>query len=354
MDQEFVQFVLLQGLLTPEQIQLCRKLQQRSKEGGLPASLWEMTVQKGFLTYEKTQEILRFLKNRMETALDFPSSSEMEGLMDISNLTNFHLPGYQLESLLGKGAMGAVYKARRIGHNQIVAMKVLYPEISSNPKSVLRLKREAQSLSQLNHPHIVGAVDFGAYQGMYYLVMEYVEGKTIAQLLEGGKIFSEKEILSLIIAMARALDHANSQGFIHRDIKPANIIIHKKRGPKLCDLGLVKGEDDSSITTTGTLLGTPFYMSPEMIQGLANVDIRTDLYSLGATVFHMATGHPPFYTQSPAELIGRILSPEAPSPKALQPDLSPWLDQLIQKMMAKDREHRFQSPRELLYQLEPP
>ena len=259
---------------------------------------------------------------------------------------------YEILDRVGAGAMGTVFKARQHKLGRIVALKVLRPSLARDGHYVERLKREARIVAALNHPNIVAGYDLGEENGYHYFVMEFVEGKSLRALLGEWGIFSEERVLDVATQVASALDHAFECGVIHRDIKPGNILIDEAGGVKLTDMGLAKGPADMALTRDGATVGTPQYISPEQAKNPQDVDVRGDLYSLGATLYHMATGQPPFPGDSLAEVITKVLSETPEPPGDLNPELSEGLVLVIRKLMAKNLRLRYQTPRELLDDLD--
>ncbi|HLQ37586.1 MAG TPA: serine/threonine-protein kinase, partial [Planctomycetota bacterium] len=259
---------------------------------------------------------------------------------------------YEILERVGAGAMGTVFKARHKKLNRIVALKVLRPSLARDERYVDRLRREARIVASLSHPNVVTGFDLGEEGGYHFFVMEFVEGKSLRALLQEWGMFPEAQVLKVGMQVTSALDHAYPRGIIHRDIKPGNVLIDPAGNIKLTDLGLAKGPTDMTITRDGATVGTPQYISPEQARSPADVDVRSDLYSLGATLYHMATGQPPFRGDSMAEVITKVLHDVAPSPRDLNPALSEGLSLVIRKLLAKDVTRRYQTPRELLDDLE--
>ena len=260
--------------------------------------------------------------------------------------------GYRLLGPLGRGSMGSVWKATQLSLDRVVAIKILSPQLAQNPTYARRFEREALASAKLHHPNIIGALDVGEENGIRYLVMEYIEGPTVSQMLHAGPI-EEHRAAGIAIQVARALDHAHRLDIVHRDIKPANIIVTKEGVAKLCDLGLAKHmEADASETEEGMAMGTPFYLSPEQARGERRIDIRTDVYALGATLFHMVTGRVPFPGPNPAVVMTRHINDPLEPPDEVNEDVSRGLSQVIVRMMAKEREARYQTPAELMADLQ--
>jgi hypothetical protein len=278
---------------------------------------------------------------------------------------------YEILAQIGEGGMGEVYKARDTRLDRIVAIKVLPPHLALNAEMRDRFQREAHAIASLQHPNICVLYDIGEQDGLHYLVMEYLEGETLAlRLLKG--LLPLDQVLRYAIEISDALDKAHRQGYTHRDIKPANIMLTKS-GSKILDFGLAKlkppitrtdipfsemptpppgsplppGYGPDSLTADGTILGTIFYMAPEQLEGKADdVDGRADIFSFGAMVYEMLTGKRAFAGKSQASVIASILKDEPPPMSTLQPPekmTPPALDRLVKKCLAKDRDRRWQA-----------
>jgi predicted Ser/Thr protein kinase len=259
---------------------------------------------------------------------------------------------YEVLDRVGAGSMGTVFKAHHKKLNRIVALKVLRPSLGRDTRYVDRLRREARIVASLNHPNIVTGYDLGQEGGYHFFVMEFIEGKSLRELLSEWGMFDEERVLDVAMQITVALNHAFERGVIHRDIKPANILIDKSNVVKLTDMGLAKGPDNLTITRDGATLGTPQYISPEQARNPQDVDVRTDLYSLGATLFHMCTGQPPFRAETMANVLCKVLEERAPSASGINPDLSDGLNLIIRKLLTKDPDGRYQTPAALLADLQ--
>jgi len=185
---------------------------------------------------------------------------------------------------------------RALALRRRVAVKVLHPRLASNPEYLPRLTREAHLAARLSHNNIIQAIDVGSAGPLHYFVMELVEGQTIRQILESGKIYAEREAVEIILQIAQALQHAHRRGLIHRDVKPANIVLTTEGIAKLADLGMARETDDAVLAhrEKGLTMGTPYYISPEQIRGREDIDGRADLYALACTSFELLCGAPPF------------------------------------------------------------
>jgi Tol biopolymer transport system component len=263
---------------------------------------------------------------------------------------------YEILSPLGAGGMGEVYRARDTRLERTVAVKVLPSHLSSSPETRQRFEREAKTISQLSHPHICALYDVGREGETEYLVMEYLEGETLAARLASGPLALD-QTLRYGTEIADALDKAHRQGIVHRDLKPSNIMLTKS-GVKLLDFGLAKAlpptnteaitelPTQQGLTQEGTILGTFEYMAPEQLEG-KGADARTDVFAFGVVLYEMATGQKAFSGRTQASLIGAILHTNPPAVSSLQPMMPSTLDRVVKKCLAKDPEHRWQSAADL-------
>jgi len=249
-------------------------------------------------------------------------------------------PQLEILELIGQGGMGVVYSARQPKLDRIVALKILPLRLAREPLFAERFEREGRLLARLNHPNIVGVYDFGQTDGLYYLIMEYVDGVNLRQAFASAR-FTPQQALSVIPKICEALQFAHDEGVLHRDIKPENILLDTKGRVKIADFGIAKfsGVDDKTgLTATGATIGTPHYMAPEQVEQPANVDHRADIYSLGVVFYEMLTGELP---------LGRF---SAPSERAKSLDTR--IDNVVMRALEKDRERRQQSANEVRTQVE--
>src|SRR5262245_6351164 len=269
---------------------------------------------------------------------------------------------YEIISPLGAGGMGEVYRARDTRLDRTVAIKVLPEHLSASLESRQRFEREARTISQLSHPHICALYDFGRDGDIEYLVMEYLEGQTLADRLAKGP-FSLDQTLRCGMEIADALDKAHRQGIVHRDLKPANAMVTRS-GMKLLDFGLAKAMEPATspagmtalptradLTQEGTILGTLQYMAPEQLEE-KDADARTDIFALGATLYEMASGRKAFTGSTKASLISAILRDDPLPISQVQPLSPPGLDRVVRTCLAKDPEDRWQSAADIKRELQ--
>ncbi|MBM4015411.1 MAG: hypothetical protein FJ293_10675 [Planctomycetes bacterium] len=262
------------------------------------------------------------------------------------------IPGYEVQELIGSGGMSSVYRARHKGLDRAVAIKVLRREQIDPGLALQRLMKEARVLSRLDHPNIVRSIDFGEAGELVYFVMELVAGRSCKQVLIDRGPFPLREVLLIGEKVAVALGHAAAQGVIHRDVKPGNILLAKDGAVKLSDFGLARATRDRSLTQDGITVGTPQYMSPEQVRTPRRVDLRSDLYSLGATLYHLATGHPPLRGDTVGEILHDVLYALPKPPEQLVPGLPPGFSRLLARLLAKDPRRRYASAEELIADLQ--
>ncbi len=261
------------------------------------------------------------------------------------------IAGYAVEGMLGAGGTSRVYLARQEALQRRVALKVFQVQAGAGANTAGRLAREARLLARLDHENIVRCYDFGQEGELFYLAMELVEGESLKQRLDREGRLGEDAAVALVTAVARALLHAHAQGIVHRDVKPGNVLLARDGRVKLTDFGLARGGEDLELTQPGTMIATPQYLSPEQVRNPRRADERSDLYSLGACLYHMVTGVTPHRGETLAEVIGGIVFGRVPPPETHCPGLSQPLSRVIARLMARERGRRYQSARELLEEL---
>ncbi|NUN52874.1 MAG: serine/threonine protein kinase, partial [Planctomycetaceae bacterium] len=302
--------------------------------GEVPPSFEDLLVARGVLTDERAAALM--------TELRLESTGEM-------------VAGFRILARIGSGGVGTVYSARHVSMDRPVALKVIPVEEGEREADAERFLREARAVARLQHPHIVRGFDAGEHRGMRYIAMELLEGETALQVLRRIGPFPERRALLLVRAVASALDHAWTHGVVHRDVKPSNVFMTRDGRTVLFDFGLAKKVVDDPFSSAGVVaMVTPHYASPEQIRRLPDIDVRTDLYSLGCTWYHLLTGRPPFTGSSSAEIAARHLKDPFPEPDTgREPtDTLRTADAVIRRLCAKDREDRYPDARSLLADLD--
>lgn len=305
-------------------------------------SLMDILVKKRYLSLQQAQEIAKELEDTPEHELQAKTSSLQK------------IGGYQLLEKIGEGGMGVVYKALYTANNRVVALKLLDPELARDQEFIKRFLREARNAAKLKrHDNIVEAYDFGEENGRYYFAMEFVNGRSLAEILYSRGKLEERIALRITKQVTQALFHAHQFSIVHRDIKPENIMISNEGTVKLCDLGLAKDLSEDAYKWGGVTLGTAYYASPEQASGQRDlVDTRSDIYSLGVSLYHMLAGSPPFNDSNIKELAYRHIHEEIPPIQQKVPTISPETERLLKKMTEKNLADRYQNPQELLDDIE--
>ncbi|MDP9864217.1 MULTISPECIES: Stk1 family PASTA domain-containing Ser/Thr kinase [Streptosporangium] len=259
---------------------------------------------------------------------------------------------YELDGVVGRGGMAEVYRARDIRLDRIVAIKTLRADLARDHIFQARFRREAQSAASLNHPSIVAVYDTGEDVAggapVPYIVMEFVDGRTLRDLLRADRRLLPERAAELVDGILRALDYSHRGGIVHRDIKPANIMITNNGDVKVMDFGIARAMADSAATMTQTaqVIGTAQYLSPEQARG-ERVDARSDIYSTGCVLYELLTGQPPFTGDSPVAIAYQHVREDPIPPSQIDPDIPKWADAIVLKAMAKDPAHRYQSAGEM-------
>ncbi|MGE0706874.1 MAG: protein kinase [Planctomycetota bacterium] len=316
------------GLITRRQAEEALGEQRKLRERGSRRFIGQILRARGYLADDEIPLVCRALETK---------------------IADDRIEGYRIIRSLGRGNMALVFAARQLNLDRVVALKILDPKLLFDHDFIERFHREAMAAARLNHPNMVQAYDVGTCQDLHYFAMEYVDGVTVQDLIDDAGAIDQETAIDILIQAARALDHAAKHDLVHRDVKPGNLMVNREGVAKLCDLGLAKRTDEA--TDERLVLGSPFYISPEQIQARRDVDVRADIYSLGATWFHMLTGRPPFRGPTPEEICLRHLQDPVPDPRGLIPELSPEIPQILQRMMAKERTQRYASPGEIVRDL---
>ncbi len=330
----------------------------------LDSIVGRLVVEQGLATRDEVETIRRRQKPEDPSGRSFTQALIDERLVTERQIARLRsmieqersgstIPGYKIIEKLGAGAMATVFKARQLSLDRMVAIKILPRKFSSNPQFIERFYAEGRAAAQLNHPNIVQAFDVGQAGEFHYFVMEYVEGQTVHDLIVANKRFNEQEAVDIAISVTEALDHAHQKGLIHRDIKPKNIMFTPQGVVKVADLGLARaiGDKEAAEAEQGKAYGTPYYISPEQIRGEMNIGPQADIYSLGATLYHMLTGSVPFNGKNPTEVMQKHLKAPLIPPDHANPKLKAGISEVIERMMAKSRKDRYKNCQELLTDL---
>lgn len=319
-------------LVTPPQIQESVNVQRAMlAKGQRVPLLGQVLVKRGFLDRDGVEKIKNY--------------QQMYQMAD-------KIPGYKLYAKLGQGAMGTVYKARQVRMDRWVAIKILQPELAANQLIKDRFLAESRASARLNHPNVITGIDAGEIPGLCFFAMEYVEGKTLRELVKERGPMDERQALEITLQLAKALEHAEKHSLVHRDVKPDNAMVTRERQVKLLDLGLAKlrAEGDAG-AAKGMAVGTPNYISPEQAMGRQDIDSRSDIYSLGVTLYFILTGRVPF-EGSPEVVMYRHIHEPPPHPKNFRPDATDSVCTLIFNMMAKRPQDRPASAAQLVSDVE--
>lgn len=325
-DAAFAEMALKMGEVTETQLARGREGLKRVTQAGHKISLADVLVKLGAITPEKHKVICEKLK-----------AAKQNG--------SKRLGQYTLQRTLGQGAMGAVFLAEDAMMQRQVAIKILPKNLSTDHQFLERFKREAKAAGVLNHVNICSAFAVGEEKGVHYYVMEYCPGESLGEKAKRDKTLPLDDALNIIIQAAEGLGYAHQHGFIHRDIKPDNLLVDDDGSVKILDLGLAKNidtEDDSAeLTQMGKAVGTPHYISPEQAKGEKDIDGRTDIYSLGATLYRIAVGRTPFEAPTAAGIMMKHITEPLTDPKVLKPELPDSVCSVIRRMMSKEPNDRY-------------
>jgi len=335
-DDEFARYVKQVAMVTPEQVEAAEQELKRQFASGITIPMGEILVKQGAITAVQREGVEKRL-----------AAKQAGGLQQLGP--------YRIVRKLGEGGMGAVYLAEDTAANQRqVALKVLPKRHASDAEFVTRFKREARSAIGLHHPNIVTAYAVGEDFGVHWYAMEFCPGEALDARLKRDTCLPWQDAVRIVAQIAAGLGHAHATGIIHRDIKPANIVVAANGTAKVLDFGLAKqlGGGQSLMTQTGVVMGTPHYIAPEQARGDKGIDGRADLYALGATLYHLVTGRPPFSGSSPAAVIMRHLSDELPDPRDEVRDLPVGVVEVIRRLMAKQPKDRYRDSEALIGDLE--
>ena len=261
----------------------------------------------------------------------------------MENSPSIAIEGFELLNSLGGGSMGEVYRARDLSNGRLVALKFLYPFLAGNMTYLQRFQAEAEAARRLDHPNIVKVLTSGQSGLTHYICMELVEGNNLRKLLQAEGALTEATTAAIGMSVASALNHAwEMERLIHRDIKPENLMISNDGVVKVCDLGIAKRmlSGAAPLTRTGMALGSPHYIAPEQARGEKQLDLRVDIYGLGATLYHVVTGQTVHQSDSEFGLMIKHAAEPVPDPRTFMPDLSASFADLLMRMLDLDRDHR--------------
>jgi serine/threonine protein kinase len=333
-----------------------------------PRSFRDALAESLLLTAEQVAEIARAPLASLDTATlakelvrrGWLTSFQVDQLRE-GDAANLVLGPYRLLGRLGEGNMGQVFKAHHVPMNRPVALKLIRKEKLANPTSVARFYREVQVAAKLLHPNIVLALDAGQIGETHYLAMEYVDGQDLSCLVKAHGPLPIRQACDFIRQVALGLQHAHERGLIHRDIKPSNLLVTTTANSdavvKILDMGLarpqVTEQTNTALTQFGAIVGSPDYLAPEQAANSGQADIRSDLYGLGCTLFFLLTGQPPFRGKSVTDILLKHQMEAPPRVEQLRPDVPPSVAAIVQKLLAKTPEDRYQTPAELIAALQP-
>ncbi|MEO0512725.1 MAG: serine/threonine-protein kinase [Planctomycetota bacterium] len=324
-----------QGLATEEEVQ--HALEQaksiREEDSGSSRSVAQLLVDNGYATKRQI--------HRLKSVIEAERSGQA-------------IPGFRVLGKLGAGAMATVYQAKQVSLDRMVAIKVLPRKFNDNTQFIERFYAEGRAAAALNHPNIVQAFDVGKAGDRHYFVMEYVQGRTVHDDIVSQKRFAEKDAIEIILQISRALEHAHQRGLIHRDVKPKNVMINQDGVVKLADMGLARAMSDKEAAEAeaGKAFGTPYYIAPEQIRGERDIGPQADIYSLGATFYHMVCGVVPYDGKNPTAVMHKHLKGELEPPDHVNPRLSAGVSEIIEMMMSRKAGKRYRSCGDLMTDLE--
>ncbi len=330
-DQAFLRLVQDRDLLAAEQVDELTGQQRVEARNGVSKSLAQLALEHHFLSEDTLGDI--------ETEIWVESMPTRIG-------------DYDLGRLIGRGGMSVVFMGSDVSLGKVVALKVLLPQFTASTAYLARFHREARLAARLSHPNTVQVFRTGCDNGLHFLVMEYVEGRPVSTILRERRCLRQVDALEIAADVASSLDEAHQLGIIHRDVKPANMLVSKWGIVKLADFGIAKqivdiGDEALQRSLTMGVVGTPYYMSPEQARGARDIDHRTDIYSLGASLYHMLVGSPPHEARTPQETLCEVATKSAPDPRIYRPELSEVVAEIVVRMLAQRPEDRYPDCTEL-------
>jgi len=306
---------------------------------------------------EKSSSALTVSQTQPSSSADAPPATEFATLASMAPTTptsespgsptpRFLLPGYEMLAEIGRGGMGVVYKARQTGLDRLVAIKTILHAEHASADALQRFRTEAEAVARLQHPHILQIFDIGTHDGLPYCSLEYCPRGSLSAMLDGTPL-PARDAASLIEKLAHAVHAAHEARIIHRDLKPSNILLSQDGEPKLADFGLAKRLDQPGETQTGAVLGTPSYMAPEQATGKKDIGPGADIYALGAILYQLLTGRPPFKAATTVETIQQVIREEPAPPRQLNSRIPADLETICRKCLNKDPLKRYASAQTL-------
>ena len=305
-------------------------------------ALADVLVNDGILDGQTADRLLKALKRILKD-----ERAKSEGGM----LVKKQIGGYKLLKKIGEGGMGEVYLAEQLSMHRTVAIKILHNKWAEDDEFRKRFLLEARAAGKLSHQNLIQVFDVNKYQGLYYFSMEFIDGVTAEDLIKHHGQMPVDKAIDICLQVCQALKYLMAHDIVHRDIKPANIMLTKDGIVKLADFGFIQSAYDAVLMQEGTTIGTPDYISPEQARGERNLDVRCDIYSLGASLFHMLAGQT-FYSGSCSKVMRDHIETEPPDLAKLRPDTPLQLVRVIKRMTAKQQIDRYQTPEELTKDLE--
>jgi serine/threonine protein kinase len=317
---------------------------EEERQRGRTLTAEELCPDDSVLRAELQSRIAR--RKQLNAVFDMPTLGEGEAPAPSTALP--HVAGYEILEVIGHGGMGVVYKARQLGLNRLVALKMILAGVNASPQELARFRAEAEAVAQLQHQSIVQIFEIGEQNGCPFLALEYVGGGSLAEHLNGTPV-GTRQAAELVLSLARAVHHAHEKGIVHRDLKPANVLLLPDGTPKITDFGLAKRSEASQAhTQTGTILGSPSYMSPEQAAGHNDqIGPATDVYALGVILYELLTGRPPFKGASMLETIDQVREHDPVPPRFLQPKTPRDLETICLKCLEKNPRRRYATAADL-------
>jgi len=336
-DFRYGQLAIEGRLISPDQFDLAMdKVKQSGK------ALADILVADGYIDATTADRLTKALRRILRD-----ERAKSEGGM----LVKKQIGGYKLIKKIGEGGMGEVYLAEQLNLRRLVALKILHGKWADDDEFRKRFLLEARAAGKLSHTNLIQVFDVGKYQGLYYFSMEFIDGVTVDDLIRHDGQLTVEKVINICMQVCQALKYLSSHDIVHRDIKPANIMVTKDGQVKLGDFGFIQSVFDAELMQEGTTIGTPDYISPEQARGERNLDVRSDIYSLGATLFHMLAGKT-LYSGSCSKVMRDHIETEPPKLEELRQNLPKDLIRMLKRMCEKNPIDRYQSPDEVMKDLE--